>query len=403
MKNKNIKKLISFLFSITVISAVPAFADPVLIGQDVVNPYSGYNALRNPALMSFQGDDYFSVLYSQQYNVHEEAEFDSELSPNAELEVEIETVYYGSLTFAWAFRSERFSYGFGLTSGGEGMLNLQKSNSYIDDGAGGWREEDNESTTSDTLVNFSSSYKLDSKRSVGFKADLNSYYQNTESDIKDNGTTDTHSEAKIYRVSSGLTLGYYQSEENFSVGLVVDFGRYGYEWKNTFYRDNNSSYESSENVSPYYKQTGGPVCGIGFEFPFTRKLKLYANGGAGVPYSSNDKNIGNERTENRLRYLYSGLLGFSYRLSKNIDIEGSVVFYKYRVDGYRSNEKIQELNIESISNSFTIDYFFSENITLNFALRGSILAFSIENYVDKFQVDQKQYIAEAALGVSRKY
>lgn len=393
-----------WIFSIICVFILPIYADPVVTGLNVVDPDSGYNAVRNPALMSFQDSGYLSVLLSHEFVVTTVEDINSEGNPDSTIEADVETLYNGSLLCAWSFKKGRFSYGFGVSSGEESTFRYQKSKSELDIGSGTYTEDvEEEQMASGVSLTFSQSLKLNSKSSIGYNISLNSSYVRTEDETLENSTDRTYSEEEVYLVGADFSIGYYQVEKNFSAGFVIELGEHAYEKKSIYNRNYTTSTEESEEVSPYYTQRGGLSYLVGILYPQSRKLDLYLQAGLGMPYTSREKSEGNQSSQIRQIYAYSVIAGLGYGMTGNLNLGFSGIYYHIYAKIFDSDSQTADLYYEVLSTVISLDYDFSEQITFNFAIRGSVLNINVDDYVNKAVLDQSIYTLGVAIGAARKY
>lgn len=346
--------LIFFLFFICSINLQ---AESALSGNiSSVNSDSGFNAIRNPALMSMKKRDNLSLLYIYSYLASAETDSDialSGLSPETELFIDED--FNGELIISAVKQSGRSSFGFGLTKGPEGQIYRSSTELKLNSESFNVKHKEKREDTGANLI-FSYSYRLKKNSAAGIQIEnvVSKVSQSTDNFSFTENTVyeDENVDTERNRFSSGISVGYVYSERFFEAGTFIKSGRFGYENREYKYKEKVSGSETDKKISNYFIHDEGAALVGGVNLKPSQVLSFAFEGGVAFPYSYTVKECDQEESsldkiENKVKLDLSYLLrgGITLRAGSKVKLSagGSFVNYKAEINGKDNNsESVQD-------------------------------------------------------------
>ena len=304
-----------------------------------VNSDSGFNALRNPALMSNQPSENISLMYQYSYLLPSDAETDITISGvdgggDTSLNEDFNGVFY----FSSVMHSGRSSYGFGISKNGEDQVTLSSSEGDSQIGPySSHTSEEKKFYGANLLLSYS--FKMNAKESIGFQLENSVSYESSEKDEINNALETKNTMVEKTRVTTGGRIGYNLREENLEFGAVVTTGSYGFENQKYEMTSSVLGYREHE-VSNYYMHDDGFGLLLGLGLKPAPRWRLLLEGGYIIPYSFDEKNWSDEsftESTSEISIIYTALArgGVNYRYNRFIDfgLGGGVTTYKAKSSG----------------------------------------------------------------------
>ncbi len=398
-----IKKSIIIILSILSIQLY-AYTEPVIAGFAMTDPDSGFNSIRNPALISFQKGNRFSILYTQSRVTGT----DGDLSINDidyTFDSEIDTKFDGSVLGSWALHSGRFSYGLGIRGpSGDSVFKKQITDSSYTIATISSEISEEEKSYGLGLV-AASSVKFARNRSFGISFQMDGeVIEKNKSEVTPSTPSDILLKSTSQYYSLGCILGYYESGNSYSLGMGISLGEYAFEKNNFEYTDNlNSANNNSESVSFHYVQKKGIGYSLGVMFPVKRTFDLKAEVSFVFPYISKNETYSGGVTEDRVRYSYSMVAGFQWRALNELNIYSSVIYSKVNSETYESRSKTEKREVEFYALTLGGDYGLTDDVAITFAVRNTIVSIKNRGLASNMKTSIDLNVATAALGIMKKY
>jgi|GEM_PF-4130889 len=392
--------------------SVSLYADPIVSGFSIADPDSGFNALRNPALMSFQKKGSLSFLYTQSFVLSTEGDISSEGMSLEKKTLETHTKFNGTFSGSWTAKKGRFAYGLGI-DGGSGDSTFKKQETEVSLYSTDYPVE-LDSNEDGTQYGFgavmSASLRIDRKSSFGFalkgnvlKNSVNKNERKTNTAVPTTFEKDSEVESLCFSMEGGV--GYYYQERNYGIAMMVGLGEYGFE-KNEYSYDNPETAVSlSESLSSHYVQNDGVVYLVGGKYFVTPSLKVYVDLLCGFPYvseaSSIDENTNTlEKTETRLVYTGGFSTGLDYRFNSFLSLNTSFHYIYSKSKEYSSDVNTGETLFRMSALTLGADFNLSDSVMLITAVRCTYLKVSLESDIN---MSNEFLMATAAVGMSKKY
>jgi hypothetical protein len=307
-----------------------------------VNSDSGFNALRNPALMSGQDKDSMGFSYFYSYNAFTDISGDIAGVSGLDMDVSVEERYNGTISFSYVKKDNGNSYGFAIRKpeGADQGLISESTNKITATVPAIYTKttEDKKSFAVSAVLSYSK--ELSRHESVGLQFETGISTVMLTKEIYDNGppVEDYDMEITTNKVIGNMNCGYRFAANKYEIGAIMKFGEYAYEKQKYSYKDNLSSNNKDEEVSPYLYRNKGLEYTLGFGYNITNGFIFNIEANIGIPFESkkrelNDDDNGVMAEKNWKNYLnYSGGVtgGFNYKYSQNFNLGfgGGVATYK---------------------------------------------------------------------------
>jgi hypothetical protein len=421
-----ILKIIKILLIILLLS-VQLYAEAFFAGGvSSVNSDSGFNALRNPALMSGQDKDSAGFIYMHLYNVYTDTSGtieDSSLS-DTEIEVTSDEKYNANFSLSYVNRFSGGAFGFAVRKPeGEDQVRISESNFAM---SGIYtplpmpieiKNETNEETKSFAISSvISYSKDLGRNESVGIQFETGISESTSEKEKKSSGfgNEDYNMEVSTKKLIGNLNCGYYYVADKYQVGAIIKIGEYAYEKQDYSYENNLTSAEKSDEVSPFLYKNKGIEYTLGFGYNLTNTLLFNLEMNIGLPFdketqSLKDDDNGLMAEEESTEYAnYSSLVsgGFDYKYSPNLKlgIGCGVGIYSADVSG-SDGIKIGEYGYNRYSFITGLEVRPAENIRILFGL--SLIYFELSQKSNvgsqKLDIESEAFYMNALVGASMYY
>ncbi len=342
------KLAVSILF--ISLSIADVFAEAFFAGNaSSVNADSGYNALRNPALMSGQKKDSAAVSYFYSYNAYNDISGEITGVLNLKMDVESKEKYNGTLSLSYVKKFTDYSLGIGIRNpDGTDQFQIKETTNKTTGVAlpiNNKTEEDKKSFALSTVLSFSKDLARDESFGIQFEVGAASSTVK-KAKYESLGPKDSVMQITTDKIIGNLNCGYRYVSNRFEFGAILKFGEYVYEKEEYSYKDNLSSNKNSKKVSPYFYRNKGPEYTLGLGYNITNKLLFNFETKIGMPYvvSKNelkDDDDGVFAEKGGKTYLdYSGGAtgGFSYNYSRNFNFGFGVGAAVYKTESTDSNE-----------------------------------------------------------------
>lgn len=306
----------------------------------VVEPQSSFNAIRNPALMSFGRGSSIGVAYMYNSLTESKTEADFVLSGTKfNSKVESDQEYDGAFFLSTVYKSDKNSFGFGIARGDDGQMKKSSTDTTLYEPISGLTFRTHEKKENfGTIFNLSYSYRLSPHYSIGLQGEslMASSSVNNESHVD---MLNEHKEVEVERdsVTSGLSVGYFYSGDLIDFGLMIKSGRYGFEEASYKYRDTTAS--NSKDISSYSLNDEGPSGSVGISIKPAGNFSVSFSIGASMPYSHKIKEC-NEDTSSldeyentlKLNYGLASAGALFWNISRRVLLGAGVSFLIFNQD-----------------------------------------------------------------------
>jgi hypothetical protein len=279
----------------------------------VVEPQSSFNAIRNPALMSFGKGSSIGVAYMYNRLADSKSETDIVLSgTKLNSKVESDQEYDGAVFLSTVYKSDKNSFGFGIARGDDGQMIKNSTGMALYEPMSGLTFLSHEKKENfGTIFNLSYSYRVSPHYSIGLQGEflVASSSVNRESHVD---MLNEHKEVEVERksVTSGLSVGYFYSGDLIDFGLMIKSGRYGFEEASYKYRDTTAS--NSKDISSYFINDKSPSGAAGISIKPGEIFSISFSIGASMPYNYNVKECDDD---NSSLYEYEKTVKLNYGLA----------------------------------------------------------------------------------------
>ena len=266
------KAVFSLIFFLISVSAL--YSDPVLSGNiNTVNPGSGFNALRNPALMRSANENSQGLifLYTHDLDMTTNGEVDSPGLTDESISVDSDEQLNGSVFFSSVTQAGRGAFGFGVKQNSDNQFILGSNESVIEATLPVYFKSETEEEKRELgfgLV-FSYALSLDRNESLGFFIENNYYHRTLTKKIaiySPGLTSDRDYESKRMGVSFIPGLGLHVSEGMHEAGFMLRMGEVMFE-KQEYSIDDSVAMVSGKEKTPlfyYFNRGAEAVTGYGY-------------------------------------------------------------------------------------------------------------------------------------------
>jgi len=340
-------------------------AESVFSGNvSTVDPRSGFNALRNPALMSFRRSNDCSLSYQYSYLADYRADSDVKVGGAAfDSEIENEVNYNGILSFSNVNHSGKNSFGIGITDGSDGQMRISSSDIELSNQLGTRFIEKTDEEILGFIAKLSYSYRIDSKESVGIQLELAASDKSSDKNSKSYSSgllvEDKDVESEQNRIAAGLVLGYYYTDKKYEFGAGFKTGRYGYENREYTFTNNYAPAENHAKISNYIiRDEGiGMIAGFGLK-PEGRFTFAFEAGGV-LPYTNEEKKCNEDsidlyKKKNDVNVKYALILkgGATWRAGSYVTFGAGGNYLRYSAESMNADnvqESFQKINIYQLT------------------------------------------------------
>jgi len=340
MKKFYILFFIIICFIDGILRAESAFSGNV----STVDPRSGFNALRSPALMSFRRSNDCSLSYQYSYLADYRADSDVKVGGAAfDSEIENEVIYNGIFSFSNVNHSGKSSFGIGITDGSDGQMRFSRSEIELSNQPGIRFIEKTDEEILGFTVKLSYSYRIDSKEALGIQLELaasdKSSDKNSKSYSSDSLVDDKDVESEQNRIAAGLVLGYYYTDKKFEFGAGFKSGRYGYENREYTFTNNYAPAKNHEEISNYIIRDEGIGMIAGFGLKPGRRVSFAFEAGGVLPYTNEEKkcnedSIDLDKKKNDVNVEYALLIkgGATWRAGSSVTLGAGGNYLRYSAE-----------------------------------------------------------------------
>lgn len=347
------------------------FADGTLRAESVfsgnvstVDPRSGFNSLRSPALMSFRKTSDCSLSYNYSYLADYRSESDVIIGgASFDSEINNEVNYNGVFSFSNVTHSGKNSFGIGITDGSDGQIKFSRSEIELSSLPGSRFTEETDEEVLGVIAKLSYSYRIDSNESLGLQLEISVSGKSVEKNSKSytSGTLveDKDVESEQNRLTAGFILGYYYTEKKYEFGAGFKTGRYGFENREYTFTNNYAPAGNHAKISDYAVQDEGigMVAGIGLK-PEGRFSYVFEAGGI-FPYSNKEKkcnedsiDLSKKKNDINVDYALLAKGGVTWRAGSSVILGAGGSFVKYSAESMNADnvlEASQKLNIYQLN------------------------------------------------------
>ncbi len=339
-----------FFTAISILVCVNSYGETSFSGNlSIVDPRSGFNPLRNPALMSFREKDDLSLAYIYSYLATSETDSDVTLAGVPfDSDVKSDQNYEGAFIFSGVSHSGRSAFGLGITKGGDGEMKFSSTDIVIEKPALGIKYVSTEDKTDiGSIIDLSYSYRIDSNQSFGIQLETSVAYSSTESNTMTynpalSGNKDV--ETTQNRITSGLFFGYFFYDSDFEFGAGFKTGRYGYENKEYKYNDRIAMSENEKKISNYFIQDDGMGLLFGLNLKPSSRFTYAFEAGTSVPYSSAEKKcddntaaLDERKNEINVNYGFGVKGGLTYRARSFVSVSAGGSYLRFKSEELDQN------------------------------------------------------------------
>jgi len=412
-------KLFVLFFAAAALSEI--MADPVLSGSiNTVNPRSGFNALRNPALMSSEKGDSLGLifLYSHDIDMSVNGEVDASFLDDETISTDSDEDFNGSVFFSSVTRIGRGAFGFGIKQNSDNQFLLSSSESVIEGIIPGPLDFKSETEEEKIEAGFGLvfSYALSLKRSesVGFFIENNYYHRKISKKITIYDpaiSSDRDFESERQGVSFIPGLGLHVSEGRHEAGFMLRMGEIMFEKQEYTLDDSITMFSGREKTPLFYYFNRGAEVLTGYGYRPAGELNFYAEAGFMFPFlkkeiKRNDETLQKEKSYSRLDYGYLVSCGFESVLSRGVLFNSGLMFLMIKNRAYDNNSietGVSEYNVMQLNAGLDIRY--SEEVRLLFGagIYRFIADFTSENSLMALDLNAESTYLSLSAGITRKY
>lgn len=406
---------IFFLASVSML-----YSDPVLSGNiNTVNSGSGFNALRNPALMCTSREDSRGLIFLYTHNIDSKVkgEVEAPFLDDESLYTDSEEKINGSVFFSSVTQAGRGAFGFGIKQNSDNQFLLSSSESVIEGIIPG--PFDFKSVTEEEkrelgfgLV-FSYALSLDRNESVGFFIENNYYHKKLTKNIAVYDpalSSDRVFESEKIGVSFIPGFGLHTSQGMHEAGFMLRMGEIMFE-KQSYTLDDSLNPVSGEEKTPlFYYFNRGAEAVTGYGYRISRDLAFYAEAGFMFPFlkkeiERSDDILTKEKSFTRLDYGYLLSCGFESALTRSIIFNSGLMFVMTKNSTFSNNKKTGDSEFTVVQFNAGLDIKYSEEINLLFGagIYRFDADFTAENTLMTMKLDAESTYLSLSAGASRKY
>ncbi|GEM_PF-903668 len=347
------------------------FVDGTLLAESffsgnvsTVDPRSGFNALRNPALMSFRGTADLSVSYQYSYLADYKTESDVKVGGAAfDSEINNEVIYNGIFSFSNVNHSGKSSFGIGITDGSDGQMRFSSSEIELSNLSGSRFTEETDEDLLGFIAKLSYSYRIDSKESLGIQLEIaasdKSSSKNSKSYSSGTLVEDKDVESEQSRIAAGLVMGYYYTDKKYEFGAGFKTGRYGYENREYTFTNNYAPAENHAEISNYAIRDEGIGMIAGFGLKPEGRVSFAIEAGGVLPYTSEEKKCDEgsfdlNKKKNDLSVKYALIIkgGATWRAGSSVTLGAGGSCLRYSAESMNADnvrEASQKINIYQLT------------------------------------------------------
>ncbi|HOP62063.1 MAG TPA: hypothetical protein PK358_01310 [Spirochaetota bacterium] len=337
-------KKIFFIIILFLAAGIALHAESVFSGNmSSVDPHSGFNALRSPALMSFRTRDDISIGYIYSYLVDSDSDIDAE-SGGVVFDASNKTdeKYNGAFILSSVYHTGKHSWGIGITKGGDGQIVLSSNKITLENQAlltEYISDEETKVFSASFLLSYS--YRLGNRSSVGLQIETqgSEIIKETDSKSYTGGALVEHTvvDSDQMSVTSGVIAGFFYTGGLLEFGAGIKSGRYGFENIEYRYDDKFNGVKNDESISTHFINDEGAGVVTGINIKPSYNLSFAFEAVAGVPYTHEEKRCNEEiytldevSTDVTLDYAFQLKGGVTYKLGRRTTLGagGSVLKYK---------------------------------------------------------------------------
>jgi len=281
--------IVSFSFS-------DLFAEAFFAGNvKSVNSDSGFNAQRNPALMSGQKRDTLGFSLFYMYNTYNDTSGLLSMGP-IELNVDgsAKEKINGSFSFSYVKKLQEGSFGFAVKNAeGTDQILINKSTLEISTAAGSVSTEKNEKKSFAASTLFSYSRDLGRNESAGIQLEIGTSTENKKKSKHEiSPLKDYKVEITTDQLIGNLNCGYSYVTNKYEIGAILKFGEYIYEKGKYRYNNNLTPFDKNEKeISPYIYRNKGFEYTLGLGYNLTRKLLFEIESTLAIPLDVKKKEL----------------------------------------------------------------------------------------------------------------
>ncbi len=325
---------------LVVLAGTNSYSEALLSGSVTSVDYdSGFNALRNPALMSRQKKNSAGTFCSYSWNVYNEISGDVNipLLSNTNIKASSEEKYNGTLSLSYVNRFDHSALGIAITKP-EGAEQLTKSESrfsitgeyapgpvYIKNDS----IEEKKSSAISTVISWGGNLDRNQSAGLQFETGISSSTSTKKKTESGFSNKNYNMEISTERLICSLNCGYYYSDNNCSIGAIIKSGGFVREKQEYSYRNNLSPFdENQKKVSPYIFRNSGLEYILGFKYNFTNRFHFNMEVTTGSPFDNSKKELKDDdagvmaekKSRTFIRYSAGATGGFSFRYNRNLQL-----------------------------------------------------------------------------------
>ncbi|HRX47302.1 MAG TPA: hypothetical protein P5120_07270 [Spirochaetota bacterium] len=329
-----------------------------------VDPRSGFNALRSPALMSFRRSNDCSLSYQYSYLTDYRADSDVKVGGAAfDSEIENEVIYNGIFSFSNVNHSGKNSFGIGITDGSDGQMRISSSDIELSNQLGTRFIEKTDEEILGFIAKLSYSYRIDSKEAFGIQLELAASDKSSDKNSKSYSSgllvEDKDVESEQNRIAAGLVLGYFYTDKKYEFGAGFKTGRYGYENREYTFTNNYAPAENHAEISNYIVRDEGIGMIAGFSLKPEGRLSFAFEAGGVLPYTNEEKkcnedSIDLDKKKNDVNVKYALILkgGATWRAGSYVTLGAGGSYLRYNAESMNADnvqEAFQRINIYQLT------------------------------------------------------
>jgi len=391
------------------------YAEAFLAGSvNSVNSDSGFNALRNPALMSGQKKDSAGFFYFYSYAAYTSVEGDIKPLTAEKIESTSDEKFNGTLSISYVKRIQRNSFGFAVrkADGTDQVLISESSFSITAPGISNETKEEKKSFAVSTVFSYSRSLGRNEAVGIQLETGVSSVLQ--EKNIKKLTPENYNMEITTDKLLGNLNCGYNFESNKYEIGAVIKFGEYYYERQKYFYSDNLTSAKNEKEVSPYLHRNKGLEYTLGLGYNITNRLIFDMEATIGTPfeikkteYKDDDNGImaeNNSRSYVKYSAQVNGGLSCRYSRNLNLGIGGAAAIYKADSAGVNGIKfGLSSYNAYSITTGAEIKAAEGVNIILGFSSYYLMSTMKADLAGQSLKLNVNALYMNAIAGVSMSY
>lgn len=370
MKNlRNLSRFILTMLTMMVCTSV-LYANPATSGNPVtVNRNSGFNALRSPALMSWQEDDTSGIGYIYSLQVYEDIEGTINNGIEIPVYADSKSIFKGTGLFSCVLRSGDHSFGIGIRNTDEAQFALSESSQEFTLGMYSMHNEEKKK-----IINLSSvlsySYRIGSKHALGIQGETGygvTTIDKTTEEFVSGAVTTSSNNTQTDSTSASLAAGYSFISKPFEAGIMIRGGEFSKVTINRSGENGGMAINDVETGPDYFQNKGFGITG-GIAFRPDYRLLVNMEAGIDFPYKYGKKSINDSNNvvddDVHSSGVYMFRTGADYRVNRNLSagIGASYAFSSSSTDS--SDGRSTEMNLNLFEFTSGIEYRFMNGIDL---------------------------------------